>query len=131
MVEFGEFGFGDGVAVWFVLIGGVGVTNDEVGGFLEIDGFEVGVGVSLVDADGAIGFDIDGSTTGGAAHLDVAVVVTDNPALGEIDIKIAGCLVDHAGFWFSQGAVLAVFFDFGFGVVGAIVDGIEIDAVGG
>ena len=102
--------------------GGVGEGfDDEVGADVE--------GVGVVSGSGVIGVaEEDGAGAGGSAGGDVAGHVADGPGLGEVEGEVGGGLEEHAGFGFSPVVVGFVFGDDGFGVVGAVVGGIDVGA---
>ena len=104
-----------------------GVVDDEVGGFLEVDGAEVGLGLLGVLGMGVIGIEQYGSASGALARFDVADIVTDHPGLVEVEIVFFGGQLKHSGGGFAQVAGSFVFVDDALGVVGAVIEGVEVD----
>jgi len=70
----------------------------------------------------------NGARAGGGAGGDVARLVADGPALGEIEAKVGGGLFEHAGLGLAPVVIELVFGDGGFGVIGAVVGGVDMGA---
>jgi len=90
----------------------VGLDGDVVAG--------AGVGFAASDEEGL-------AEAGGVGGGDVGAAVADHDGVGEIEVEVGGGLEDHSGGRLAEGVVLAELGWAVVGVVGGVVDGVDLD----
>ena len=89
----------------------MGLDRDVVAG--------AGVGLAAGDEEGL-------AEACGVGGGDVGAAVADHDGVGEIEVEVGGGLKDHARGGFAEGVILTELWGAVVGVVGGVVDGVDV-----